>query len=528
MGSHFLFRWLKEQTHEMSFWNKFCLILLLSFPKLLQNPFLCINELGRVDIFRPPSATFWYFWYVPTCFDLERITFQLLNTWTLKFGSCKMSFVSSRLSCRPNVFPDFTSVFKTIYRTDIQKKWRRLLRFLFLKPKETPREFAEAFQRPWRYLGSVVEGGGEDVPGRLLESSRKNTREWVWKHLTKCYLFAIGRYCTFWNPKIPGKDELGNSQTFQGLPFIWVDTSKSIKQNLGTTWRLVEISCPFKGYCRKWKKLWMIIRQQFLLVVIHRPLRASRRDVFFWETFPIPFQGGWEDTPFICHQLGGQAVSSTKKVWDVYSHQSLNLRRPGRSRWLFVAKLSRNERIHVVAILQSIFLDKGVSKNGGTPKSLILIGFSIINHPFWGTPIFGNTHIVVALPCSFVNSIVFFMRLSFLCGPALISSIAVWKQNDLKIVPAQFCHAKLLSLLLHPRKLTCKVKEARHNCRGPSGTTVSYPHDTLIPTSRNPISWDGVISHSKKFHLWSINLAKLLTGLQGERKKKSTGNVVVE
>ena len=34
----------------------------------------------------------------------------------------------------------------------------------------------------------------------------------------------------------------------------------------------------------------------------------------------------------------------------------------------------------------------GVSLNGGTPKSSILIGFSIINHPFWGTPIFGNTH----------------------------------------------------------------------------------------------------------------------------------------
>ena len=36
----------------------------------------------------------------------------------------------------------------------------------------------------------------------------------------------------------------------------------------------------------------------------------------------------------------------------------------------------------------------GVSKNGGTPKSSILIGFSIINHLFWGTPIFGNTHIL--------------------------------------------------------------------------------------------------------------------------------------
>ena len=34
-----------------------------------------------------------------------------------------------------------------------------------------------------------------------------------------------------------------------------------------------------------------------------------------------------------------------------------------------------------------------VSKNSGTPKSSILIGFSITNHPFWGTPIFGNTHI---------------------------------------------------------------------------------------------------------------------------------------
>ena len=37
--------------------------------------------------------------------------------------------------------------------------------------------------------------------------------------------------------------------------------------------------------------------------------------------------------------------------------------------------------------------DMGVSKNSGTPKPSILIGFSIINHPFWGTPIFGNTHI---------------------------------------------------------------------------------------------------------------------------------------
>ena len=38
-----------------------------------------------------------------------------------------------------------------------------------------------------------------------------------------------------------------------------------------------------------------------------------------------------------------------------------------------------------------------VSKNNGTPKSSILIGFSIINHPFWSTTIFGNTHMVLFL-----------------------------------------------------------------------------------------------------------------------------------
>ena len=33
-------------------------------------------------------------------------------------------------------------------------------------------------------------------------------------------------------------------------------------------------------------------------------------------------------------------------------------------------------------------------KIGVPPKSSILIGCSIINHPFWGTPIFGSTHLI--------------------------------------------------------------------------------------------------------------------------------------
>ena len=42
-------------------------------------------------------------------------------------------------------------------------------------------------------------------------------------------------------------------------------------------------------------------------------------------------------------------------------------------------------------MLVYVYVD--VSENSGTPKSSILIGFSIINHPFWDTPILGNPHI---------------------------------------------------------------------------------------------------------------------------------------
>ena len=50
---------------------------------------------------------------------------------------------------------------------------------------------------------------------------------------------------------------------------------------------------------------------------------------------------------------------------------------------------------HESSILPETGKYMGVSKNDGTPKSSILIEFSIINHPFWGTPILGNTHMII-------------------------------------------------------------------------------------------------------------------------------------
>ena len=56
------------------------------------------------------------------------------------------------------------------------------------------------------------------------------------------------------------------------------------------------------------------------------------------------------------------------------------------------------------------------------PNHPISIGFSIINHPFWGTPIFGNTHIdplseatvygmdLVNLPVMFIYIFPFLLR----------------------------------------------------------------------------------------------------------------------
>ena len=51
-----------------------------------------------------------------------------------------------------------------------------------------------------------------------------------------------------------------------------------------------------------------------------------------------------------------------------------------------------------VSDIRFFFFPKGIYgcfQNRGTPKLSIFIGFSIINYPFWGILIFGNTHITL-------------------------------------------------------------------------------------------------------------------------------------
>ena len=62
-----------------------------------------------------------------------------------------------------------------------------------------------------------------------------------------------------------------------------------------------------------------------------------------------------------------------------------------------------------LAITNVLILDPLISiwvfpKIGVPPNHPILIGFSIINHPFWGTPIFGNTQFFLALQMAIDSS----------------------------------------------------------------------------------------------------------------------------
>ena len=64
--------------------------------------------------------------------------------------------------------------------------------------------------------------------------------------------------------------------------------------------------------------------------------------------------------------------------------------------YIYIGKFFRD--FPSIVMFSGLVSYMGVLKNSVTQKSSILIGFSIINHPFWGpTPIFGSTHIMTSV-----------------------------------------------------------------------------------------------------------------------------------
>ena len=114
--------------------------------------------------------------------------------------------------------------------------------------------------------------------------------------------------------------------------------------------------------------------------------------VFFFRCSSPPFFGGGtggclggdREVDFRWPLEAGSTVSRTPEELLTELRQVLITKAGSRG-----LKKRRRWKVHCLG-----WCHMGVSKNNGTPKSSILIGFSIINHPFWGTPIFGNIHIM--------------------------------------------------------------------------------------------------------------------------------------
>ena len=114
--------------------------------------------------------------------------------------------------------------------------------------------------------------------------------------------------------------------------------------------------------------------------------------------FPIGIDWGYPNKSFemarLCLYLTHPAESQTRSWWQCVARASVGskfclLHFPNKKspilRKMFTKIWSSASPI------KKDFHPMDVSENGGTPKSSNLIGFSITNHPFWGTLIFGNT-----------------------------------------------------------------------------------------------------------------------------------------
>jgi len=92
---------------------------------------------------------------------------------------------------------------------------------------------------------------------------------------------------------------------------------------------------------------------------------------------------------------------------------------------------------------KNLYMD--VSENNGTPKSSILIGFSIINHPFWGVSLFLETPISKRWKfgdCQmwWVLNLSFTISLKVTISEAKNGGITPWKFN--RIRPGKYNHPK--------------------------------------------------------------------------------------
>ena len=129
--------------------------------------------------------------------------------------------------------------------------------------------------------------------------------------------------------------------------------------------------------------------------------------VFFFHGFPwfsCRFPQLWSGRLRSFHRLPG-SVFPTWSFAEVVqnlteSASSYVVRGLGLRQGLDVAEVSNLCCLVVWNIFH--FFHMGVSINGVTPESSILVGFSLINHPFGGTTIYGNPQMGIEGLCKHV------------------------------------------------------------------------------------------------------------------------------
>ncbi len=149
----------------------------------------------------------------------------------------------------------------------------------------------------------------------------------------------------------------------------------------------------------------------------------------------------------------------------------------------------------------------GVSKKNGTPKSSIWIGVSIVNHPFWGTPIFGKHPYVSSdqIPqaqwghdpniLSTVQSFFYYIGIARLASRAVAASLLTSKVDKFvspisnmdtrrHIIPEHGCCFEMFFgvqrlLTAPPRQLAIECSLARMNFWSVAGFFLIYqsPHE---------------------------------------------------
>ena len=116
------------------------------------------------------------------------------------------------------------------------------------------------------------------------------------------------------------------------------------------------------------------------LCIVKIPLVSGVPDCLYIEMFALIWHE-WNSRT--ASSILGKGGWSAALMWKRY-HARLGCQLPFKTNKILWGE-------HLLGIVWKYM---AVSENNGTPKSSILIGFSIINHPFWGITIFGNTHIL--------------------------------------------------------------------------------------------------------------------------------------